>query len=210
MPERARRGRLNRDDVEILSQGPAYRGYFRIDRIRLRHRLHAGGWSAPIVREVFERGHAAALLPYDPVADRVVLLEQFRIGAWSAGGGPWLVEIPAGVIEPGETPEAVARRETAEETGCRPSDLLHVCDYLPTPGGASETVSLYCGRVDSSGVGGIHGNAEEVEDILAYSVPFAEVREGLESGAYANGITLIALQWLALNRDRLRSRWTGD
>ncbi|MET4697561.1 ADP-ribose pyrophosphatase [Constrictibacter sp. MBR-5] len=198
---------FGRTDVDIMSQEPAYRGYFRIDRVTLRHRLHAGGWSAPIMREVFERGHAAAVLPYDPILDRVVLLEQFRIGAWSAGWNPWIVEIPAGTIEPGETAEAVAIRETVEETGSTLSDIRHICDYLSTPGGASETVSLYCGRVDAAAVGGIHGNAHEVEDILVYTVPYAEVRAALDAGAYGNSVTIIALQWLALNRDRLRAEW---
>lgn len=198
---------FGRDDVDIMSQDTVYRGYFRIDRLTLRHRLHAGGWSAPVMREVFERGHAAAVLLYDPVLDRVVLLEQFRIGAWSAGWNPWIVEIPAGVVEAGETPEAVAVRETAEETGAVVSDLRHICDYLSTPGGASETVSLYCGRVDASAIGGVHGNAQEVEDILVYTVPYAEVRARLDAGAFGNSVTIIALQWLALNRERLRAKW---
>lgn len=193
-----------------MSQSCAYSGYFRIDRVMLRHRLHAGGWTRPVVREVFERGHAAAVLPYDPVADRVVLLEQFRIGAWSAGWSPWIAEIPAGVIEPGETPQAVALRETLEETGSPITDLRHVCDYLSTPGGASETVSLFCGRIDSATVGGVHGNAHEDEDILAYTLPYAEVRAGLDGGAFGNSVTIIALQWLALNRDRLRAEWGPD
>jgi ADP-ribose pyrophosphatase len=84
--------------VEILDQTVGYNGYFRIERYRLRHRLFSGTWSRELVREVFERGHAAAVLPYDPVLDQVVLIEQFRIGALQTPGDPWLVEIVAGII----------------------------------------------------------------------------------------------------------------
>ena len=70
---------------EILEKTRVYDGFFKIDRYRLRHRLHAGGWSGVMTREVFERGHAAAVLPYDPERDAVVLIEQFRIGAYAAG-----------------------------------------------------------------------------------------------------------------------------
>ena len=117
---------MNENDVEILDKETAFQGYFRIDRYRLRHRLFAGGWSEAITREVFERGHVVGVLPYDPIEDRVVLIEQFRIGAYAAGFSPWLIEIVAGVIEAGEEPEEVARRETLEETGCSVTELMPV------------------------------------------------------------------------------------
>ena len=93
------------DDIEIREKIAAYQGYFRIDRYRLRHRLHAGGWSAEMTREVFERCHAAAVLPYDPIRDEVVLIEQFRVGAYAAGWSPWLTEVIAGIIDPGNPRE---------------------------------------------------------------------------------------------------------
>src|ERR1700676_5091838 len=105
------------ENVEIIEKTPRYKGFFEIVRYRFRHRLFAGGWSGEIVREVFERGHAVAVLPYDPAADAVVLIEQFRIGALVAGFAPWQREIVAGIIEKGEGPEDVARREAAEEAG---------------------------------------------------------------------------------------------
>jgi ADP-ribose pyrophosphatase len=128
---------LSRDDVEILDTETLWKGFFRMDRVRLRHRLFAGGWGQPITREVFERGHAAALLPYDPVRDEVVLIEQFRAAAMTAGAEPWLVEIVAGIIEDGETAEDVARRETVEEAGCEVTDIVPVMDVFTTPGGAA-------------------------------------------------------------------------
>lgn len=198
---------MKESDVEILEKKAVYRGYFRIDRYRLRHRLFAGGWSPELTREVFERGHVAAVLPYDAASDSVVLIEQFRIGAFAAEFAPWLTEIVAGVIEEGESPEDVARRETLEETGCAIQDLVPVHTYLVSPGGTSESVRLFCARVDARNAGGIHGNRSEHEDIRASAVPFADVMAKLEGGEIANGLALVALQWLAMNREELRRRW---
>ncbi len=201
---------MTEDDIDIREKTTPFRGYFRIDRYRLRHRLHEGGWSGEMVREVFERGHVAAVLPYDPERDCVVLIEQFRIGAHAAGRAPWLVETVAGIIEPGEAAEDVARREGREEAGIEITDLLPAADYLSSPGAMSETVELFCGRVDSRGAGGVHGLDHEHEDIRVIVVPFAEVARMLEDRSLSNAITLIALQWLALNRDELRRRWRSS
>ena len=195
------------DEVEIIEKSLRYKGFFRIVRYRFRHRLFAGGWSGEIEREVFERGHAAAVLPYDPAADAVVLIEQFRIGALVAGFAPWQVEIVAGIVEDGEAPEEVARRETMEETGATLGNLIPIHRYLVSPGGASESVAVYCGRVDSRGLGGIHGLPHEHEDIRVTVHPFEEATELLNTGQVTNAVTILALQWLALNRDRLRKEW---
>jgi len=194
-------------DVEILGKSEQYKGYFRINRYRLRHRLHAGGWSGELERELFERGHAVGVLPYDPAADSIVLIEQFRIGALVAGMDPWLTEVVAGIVEEGEASEEVARRETREEAGIEVMDLMPICRYLVSPGGSSESVILYCGRVDSRGAGGIHGLAAEHEDIRVEAAPYAEVMRRLEEGHFTNAISIIALQWLALHRDRVRAAW---
>jgi ADP-ribose pyrophosphatase len=198
---------MNKKGLEILETIEAFKGYFRIIKYRLRHQLFAGGWSHEITREVFERGHAAALLPYDPVLDTVVLIEQFRIGAHVAGRDPWLIEIVAGIIEEGESPEDVVRRETMEEAGCKVSDLIHISTYLPSAGGTSETVNLFCGRVSAANAGGIHGCDDEDEDIRVMTLPFAKALAMTESGEIANSAALISLQWLALNRARLRQEW---
>jgi ADP-ribose pyrophosphatase len=196
-----------RDDVEIREKTTAFQGHFRVDRYRLRHRLHAGGWSNEIAREVFERGHAAAVLPYDPVRDEVVLIEQFRVGAYAAGISPWLLEIVAGIIDPGETAEQVVRREAREEAGLAIGAVERIADYLSSPGGASESVTLFCGRVDASTASGIHGHPDEGEDILVRVHAYAAVEQMLRTASVSNAVTLIALQWLALNRDGLRARW---
>lgn len=195
------------DGVELLEKSERYSGFFRINQYRLRHRLFAGGWSGVIEREVFERGHAVGVLPYDPVADSLVLIEQFRIGALVAGMSPWLIEVVAGIIEEGEAPEEVARRETLEEAGLEIQALMPMCRYLVSPGGSSESVRLYCGRVDSRGAGGIHGLAEEHEDIRVDHLPYGEAMRLLEEGQVTNSVGLIALQWLALHRDRVRAAW---
>ena len=194
--------------VEILDKTVCYDGFFRIERYRLRHRLFSGGWSRELTRELFERGHAAAVLPYDPVLDTVVLVEQFRIGALEAPGNPWLLEIVAGVIDhPDETPEAVARREAVEEANCHIQDIVHICDYFVSPGGTSERISLFCGKVDAASAGGLHGLAEEAEDIRVVVVPFAEALAQLRAGNINSAAPIIALQWLQLNHEQLRTRW---
>jgi ADP-ribose pyrophosphatase len=195
-------------DVEILDRRTAYQGIFRLDLYRVRHRLHDGGWSRPLVREIFERGHGAALLPYDPVADAVVLIEQFRIGALLGGLPPWQIEIPAGIIDAGEAAGAVARREAQEEAGCSVDRLEAIGRFALSPGAVTETVALFCGRVDSRGLSGtIHGLAAEAEDIKVQVRPFDEAIGLVGSGGIVNAISVIALQWLALHREALRRRW---
>lgn len=194
-------------DVDIVEKTTPYKGYFRIDRYRLRHRKHDGGWTRDIVREVFERGHAVGVLLYDPALDSVLLIEQFRVGAYAAGMDAWQIEAVAGIIDEGETPEQVAVREAKEEAGCTVTDLVPICKYLVSPGGATETCALFCGRTDLSAAGGHHGLHEEDEDIRAFVLPVGDALRLLDDGKVANAVTVIALQWLALHRDELRGRW---
>ena len=195
------------DDVEITARDEVYRGYLRLDAYRLRHRRHAGGWTDEMSRELVERGHAVAVLPYDPVLDEVVLIEQFRIGAYAAGRPPWQIEIVAGIIEAGEAPEDVARRECIEECGCRIEELIHVCDILTSPGVLSETTAIYCGRADASGAGGIHGLVDEHEDIRAIALGAETAFAWLDQGRILNCPAIIALQWLRRERARIRRDW---
>jgi ADP-ribose pyrophosphatase len=216
---------LTSKDVRVFAKVSPFKGYFRIDRYRLSHRLFEGGWSAQMTREVFERGHAVGVLLYDPDRDVVVLIEQFRIGAYAMQPSrglaraerttprfrrrvsPWLMEVVAGIVEKGESPEDVARRESREEAGCEVLDLVHICDYMVTPGGSSETVILFCGRVRAPRHGSIHGIDVEHENIRVHVVPSARALEWLDSGLACNSMIVIALQWFRLNRDRLRKRW---
>ena len=193
--------------VDILKRVTAFQGYFQVDRYRLRHETFDGGMSAEITREIFERGHAAATLPYDPVRDEVVLLEQFRVGADAAGREPWMIEIVAGIIEDGETPESLVQREMLEEAGLTTLELEPMATILTSPGGASETVHFFCARIDYSDAGGLFGLDHEGEDIRAFVVPGNDVADLLTSGQVENGHAVLALQWFLLNRDRLRQQW---
>lgn len=193
--------------VEVFERIVCYQGFFRLERYRLRHRLFSGVWSREMVREVFERGHAAAVLPYDPGRDQVVLVEQFRIGALQAPGGPWLLEIVAGIIDPGETPEEVVRREAVEESDCVLQEVVPICEYHVSPGGTTERISLFCGKVDASHLGGVHGLAEEEEDIRVLVMSTDEAVALLHTGKIQSAAPIIALQWLLLNRESLRRRW---
>ena len=196
------------DDVELVEKTTPYNGHFQIDVYRLRHKRFGGGWSEVMSREQFERGHASVVLPYDPLRDAVVLIEQFRIGAYAAGLAPWMIEPVAGIVEPGETPEEVARREAVEEAGCVIAELEPIATVMPSPGGCSEILHLFCGRVDSAGVGGFHGLEQEHEDIRAFVEPLDVALERLAAAEYHNASVTITLQWLALNRDRLKKLWS--
>lgn len=196
-------------NVEILEKTICFEGFFRIERYRLRHRLFSGDWSHPLVREVFERGHAAAILPYDPIRDEVVLIEQFRVGALNAPGGPWLMEIVAGIIEADETTEDVVKRESIEEANCIITDLIPLYNFLVSPGGATESVALFCGRVDTTHAGGVHGASEEGEDIKVHVVTVDTALALLQAGKINSVSAIIALQWLALNRDHARTMWAA-
>lgn len=195
------------DDVIILEKTTPFQGYFRIDRYVLRHRTHAGGLTEPMSREIFERGHAVAVLLYDPDRDEVGLIEQFRPGAYAAGWEPWLIEVVAGIIDKGETPQQVAIREAQEEAGAEVTQIEPICRYLVSPGGTTESMEIFCARVDSTKLSGLHGLAHEGEDIRVFTISANEAISWVESGKIANSMTIIALQWLALNRTRLREKW---
>lgn len=198
-------------DLEVVQRTPGYRGFFAIDKVILRHRLYAGGWSPPFTRELFLRDPAAGVLLYDPDRDQLVLVEQFRIGALheaeKQAGSPWLLEVVAGILAPQESGDALSRREAKEEAGCDIQELVHISDYYNSPGGSNERISLYCGRVDASGAGGIHGLAEENEDIRALVLSFEEAWQALQEGRMNNAMAIIAMQWLYINRRSLREKW---
>jgi ADP-ribose pyrophosphatase len=165
--------------------------------------------SPVLERERVERLRAVAVLPYDPNLDRVVLIEQFRIGALEQGAGAWLLEIVGGIWDAGHSAAQVARKETTEEAGCELLDLLPIGDVWMSPGTGTERVVLYCGRVDGTPAGGVHGLAHEGEDIKVLSMGFQEAMVALESGRICAATAIIALQWLAINRERVRSLWRG-
>ncbi len=199
------------DTVQVLSRTTPYRGFMRIDIYKLRHQVFDRGWSDEISREVLERGHAVAVIPFDPLRDEVVLLEQFRVGAYSAPGmSPWQIECVAGMIESHQTTEDAARRETEEEAGAIVLDLEPVHAYLTSPGCTSETITMYCGRINADGVGGVFGLAHEGEYMRVFAVSSEEAFRLLDTGRIENGTTIIALHWLRHHRARLIEKWAED
>lgn len=198
---------MSGQDVEIIGQEICYQGFFRLERLRLRHRLFAGGMSPVIVRETIEKGDVAAVLLYDPQRDEVVMIEQFRIGARAGPRGPWLLEIVAGLIEDGETPAAVACREAMEEAGCTVTDLLPISSFYTSPAKTSQRTHLYLGRVDSRNAGGIHGLAHEGEDIRVVCLAAEKAVVLAEQGHTDSAWPLVALWWFARHHQEVRKRW---
>lgn len=194
------------DDVKIISKETVFQGFFKMIKYRFKHRKFVGGWSDIVEREMFERGEAVALLPYDPVHDQVVLIEQIRVGALEHAH-PWQWEIVAGVIDRDEAPEQVARREALEEAGIEVQRMQAITSYYPSSGGCSEKLAVYVGEVDASQAHGIHGLDCEDEDIRVSVVSREQAFQWLNEGKFENGATIIALQWLALNHLTLKSQW---
>ena len=194
-------------DVVIEQRERCFQGFYRLDRVHLKHRLFAGAMGPTISRELFVRPDAVCVLPYDPHTDTVVLVEQFRIGALDKSPEPWLLEIVAGLIDSGEQPENVARREALEEANLKLYELLPVTSYYPSPGGSDERVYLYVGRCSTAAAGGVFGLAEEGEDIRVHVWPLADALQAVCDGRIDNAASIIALQWLALNKQQVRTDW---
>ena len=179
------------DDVQVIDRAACFSGFYKLDRLRLRHRQFAGEMGPELSRELFVRHDAVCVLPYDPQRDCVVL-----------------IELVAGLIDKDEVPEEVARREALEEANLPLSALWPITQYYPSPGGSDERVHLFVGRCDSAGAGGVHGLAEEGEDIRVHVWPLEDALDAVKDGRIDNAASIIALQWLALNRVEVRGLWS--
>ena len=195
---------LTRNDVEIFDVTTAYDGFFKLNLYDLRHRRFDGSWSRRHQREVFERGPTAAILLYDPGRDSVVVVEQMRTPALNDPDGPWLLEIVAGIVGPGESAESVVRREAEEEAGVTVGAIIPLFDSLLSPGGCTERISMFVGIVESDGAGGVYGLDHEDEDIRAVVWPFETALAEI-GGKVVTAPAMMCLQWSAMNRDQLRS-----
>lgn len=210
--------KLDYSDVDIIKKKSTHSGFFSINQYSLQHRKFDGEKTRELTRECFERGHAVGVLAYDPWQDNIVLIEQFRIGAHiyqlekpeENRESPWLLEIIAGIVEPGESQIDVAHREAKEEAGLQLLALEPIGDFYSSPGGSSETTQLYCACVKSNGVGGIHGLEEEGEDIRVLVIPFSDAVQLLNHGRLNNASAMIAMQWLMLNRTELQVKWQNS
>jgi ADP-ribose pyrophosphatase len=194
--------------VEIDKRELCFQGFYKLDKVFLRHELFNGGMSKQISRELFVRHDAVCVLPYDPARDELVLIEQFRVGAVGKVDNPWLIEMVAGLIDKDEKPEEVAHREADEEAGLQIEALWPINKYFPSPGGSDEYVHLYLGRCSSEGAGGLHGLEEEGEDIRVKVWAFEDALQAVRDGKIINAAAIIAIQWLALNRDEVRGLWS--
>ncbi|EGQ9917173.1 TPA: ADP-ribose diphosphatase [Vibrio parahaemolyticus] len=201
-----RQDEFTSQDVEIISKESVFEGFFKMVKYRFKHKLFAGGWSDVVEREMFERGHAAAMLPYDPKTDQVVIIEQIRIGALEHEH-PWQLEIVAGMIDRAESAEEVIRREAEEEAGITVGRVASVTSYYPSSGGCSEKLDVFVGEVDASKAHGIHGLDYEDEDIRVHVLSREQAYQWVKDGRFENGASIIALQWLQLNHQELRSQW---
>jgi ADP-ribose pyrophosphatase len=198
--------------VVVESDETVWDGRFPLQRIRFRQRRFDGAMSALRTWELWRRGRAAALLPYDPRADAVLLIEQFRLPALAAGIDPVLVEVPAGLCDPGEDVATTLARETAEELGVPTRRTVPIGDFLLTPGGSDELVSLHVGEVTAppcgaDGLVGLTGLQSEAEDIRVRLWPAARAIEAALAGQMTNSVTAIALLWLAVKRPMLQALW---
>lgn len=198
---------FGKDDVRLAQTRPLYSGFFKLLRYEFTHKLFEGGWSPQIKREILERGHAVAVLLFDPKLNEFVFIEQFRVGALPTSQSPWLIEIVAGMIEDGEEPEDVCRREAKEESGVEIKRLRKALSYLSSPGGTTERLHIYIGEVDANEAQGVHGLDNESEDILVRRVEKSQAIAWLNDGKIDNAAAVIALQWFLLNEKKVLSEW---
>lgn len=201
---------FSQQDIEILGEQTLYEGFFTLKRIQFKHKLFAGGQSGIVTRELLIKGAASAVIAYDPKEDSVILVEQVRIGAAyhpESNRSPWLLELIAGMVEKGEKPEEVALRESEEEAGIQVKNLTHCLSVWDSPGGIVERIHLFAGEVDSAQAKGIHGLAEENEDIRVQVVKREQAYQWMCEGKIDNGIAVIGLQWLQLNYAQLQQSW---
>lgn len=194
-------------DAEIRGEHTVFQGFFTMKSYQFRHRLFQGGWSDLVTREIFERGDAVVVLPFNPQTDEVVLIEQFRFGALRSSATPWLLEAVAGMFGPDEQPEQVARREATEEAGLALGRMLPLLSYLSSPGGTTERIHLYLGELTTAVAGGVFGLAHEQEDIKVHVMQRQQAIALLNAGKIDNAATVIALQWLSLHLDSVRTQW---
>ena len=198
-------------DVEVLKKELLLSGFCKIERHTLRHKRFDGTFTPIYTRDFMQKPKVAAALPYDPVNNQVVLIEQFRIGALGVLENPWLIEVVAGIMDKNgeEYPELIAR-EMREEACLEILDLMPVYEYIVTPGCSTEIVKLYCAKVDATKAPEFCGVRDEHEDIRVIVTPVAEAFALVHSGQIKNALAIIALQWLELNLSAVQKKWRSS
>ena len=199
---------FNKKDVFNLTKRILYKGFFSLYEYRFQYRKFDGSVSDAVTREILDRGHAVVLLAYDDKRDEVVLIEQIRIAAIDTQDTPWMLELIAGMMDhDNESSEEVAKREAMEEAGIMVGQCKPIVSYLASPGGLTEQLHILVGQVDSSTAKGVHGLAEENEDIKVHVVSREQAYQWVEEGIINNAASIIALQWLQLNHQSLKDEW---
>lgn len=184
----------------VESRAEPYADFFAVDEMHLSHRLHGGGWSPVVKRAGFVMGDAVVVLPWDPKRDRVLLIDQFRVGPAMRGDRqPWMLEAIAGRIDVGETPEIAARREAMEEAQLPLGRLIPALHHYPSPGAIGEFLYCYVAEADlPDGAGGVHGLDSEAEDIRSHLMSTADLARLVMAGQISNGpLALLALWFQA-------------
>ncbi len=194
------------DALSMTATRHPYLGFFAVEEYDLTVRRFDGDQSALMTRAVFVTGDAVTVLPYDPVRDRVLLIEQFRPGPMARGDPvPWSLEAIAGRIDPGETPQEAGRREAVEEAGLTLGRFWPVANYYPSPAGKTEFLYSFVAEADlPDGTAGLHGLADEAEDIRGHLVSFDDLMRLIASGEVCNAPVILTAFWLARERASLR------
>lgn len=205
-----KRNQFDKNNVTVQSKTRVFDGFFKVDKYAFYHDLFNGGRSELIEREIFERGHAVAVLPFDPATGNVLLVEQIRIGALATKDNPWMLECIAGMVEAGQSYAEVAKKEAHEEAGLTLDKLEFMLSYLSSSGGTTERLHLYLALSDLSQAGGVYGLDCEGEDIKVHVMPLQEAYARVNSGEIDNAATVISLQWLLLNQQRIESSWQNQ
>lgn len=199
-------------EVRVTAVRRPYLGYFMVEEQDLSFPRFDGGRSPLVTRAAFVAGDAATVLPWDPVLDRVLVVEQFRFAPFVRDDPhPFSIEAIAGRIDPGETAEQAARREAEEEAGLTLGPMERVAAYYPSPGAVTEHLTSFVARADlADAVMRLGGVADEAEDIRAHVIPFARLMDLVVSGEVANGPLILTALWLDGQRDRLRAAWEAS
>lgn len=202
---------LGGESLRDLRLREPYARFFAVEEMTLSHRTHDGGWTPDVLRAVFVMGDAVVVLPWDPVRDVVLVIDQFRPGPLARGDSQcWILETIAGRVDAGETPAVAAHREAAEEAGIALSKLIAGPGGYPSPGAVSEYLYHFVGIADlPEGSAGIGGLATENEDIRAHLMPRAELVNLALSGRIANGPLAFLTLWLDRMADDIRANLPG-
>lgn len=200
---------FTQNDIEVIAENIAHDGFFKLKNLQIKHRLFEGGWSQVFERELCVRGDAVGVLLYDPLLQKFALVEQLRIGVLYRQQSPWLLELVAGMLDKeNEDKEQLARREALEESGLQVGQLEPIMEYFCSPGGSTEFFTLFCGKVNLDNVSSeVFGVEHENENIRLHILPVSEVLELLNNHQINNAMTIIALQWFQLNKERLDGLW---